>query len=139
MWDVQRLWNQLQISIRKLDVDEFKKCNWYPKCGTPVEKIKGCNHMICNQCHSHICWFLGLFRLFRFWPVVLCTFKGKIVACPKHCWLLSLYAEMRYFLIVKYSLHVYYLIFGNIMSGSWSNLHHMHDDVTCAMMMTWGL
>lgn len=28
-----------------------------PICGTGIEKIDGCNHMVCVTCKSHICWF----------------------------------------------------------------------------------
>lgn len=27
-----------------------------PKCKTPIEKNKGCNHMTCSACKSHMCW-----------------------------------------------------------------------------------
>ena len=35
---------------RKLNI---KDC---PKCSTPMEKVMGCNHMICGGCKTHICW-----------------------------------------------------------------------------------
>jgi hypothetical protein len=28
-----------------------------PKCGVPIEKAFGCNHMECISCRIHICWF----------------------------------------------------------------------------------
>ncbi|KAI9768300.1 MAG: hypothetical protein M1839_004135 [Geoglossum umbratile] len=28
-----------------------------PKCGTPIEKESGCNHMTCTVCQAHICWY----------------------------------------------------------------------------------
>ncbi|KAI4647009.1 uncharacterized protein J4E78_008981 [Alternaria triticimaculans] len=28
-----------------------------PKCGVPIEKADGCNHMTCTSCQVHICWF----------------------------------------------------------------------------------
>ncbi|XP_014556420.1 hypothetical protein COCVIDRAFT_26807 [Bipolaris victoriae FI3] len=28
-----------------------------PKCGVPIEKAFGCNHMECISCRTHICWF----------------------------------------------------------------------------------
>jgi len=28
-----------------------------PKCGVPIEKTDGCNHMTCTSCQVHICWF----------------------------------------------------------------------------------
>jgi hypothetical protein len=28
-----------------------------PKCGVPIEKDSGCNHMTCISCRIHICWF----------------------------------------------------------------------------------
>jgi hypothetical protein len=39
---------------------EWKKDNDVrdcPKCGVPIEKISGCNHMECISCRIHICWF----------------------------------------------------------------------------------
>lgn len=27
-----------------------------PTCTTPMEKVDGCNHMICGGCKAHICW-----------------------------------------------------------------------------------
>ncbi|ESO97974.1 hypothetical protein LOTGIDRAFT_153084 [Lottia gigantea] len=35
------------------NASNVKKC---PKCSTPIEKIEGCNHMICNACKIHFCW-----------------------------------------------------------------------------------
>ena len=35
------------------DPSNRKKC---PKCTAPIEKNKGCNHMECSQCKSHMCW-----------------------------------------------------------------------------------
>lgn len=37
-----------------------------PGCKARIQRIAGCNHMICTQCHRHFCWvrlssaFLGL-------------------------------------------------------------------------------
>ncbi|KAF2252299.1 hypothetical protein BU26DRAFT_452517 [Trematosphaeria pertusa] len=28
-----------------------------PNCGTPIQKSYGCNHMECQACRTHICWF----------------------------------------------------------------------------------
>ncbi|EOA90736.1 uncharacterized protein SETTUDRAFT_101268 [Exserohilum turcica Et28A] len=28
-----------------------------PRCGVPIEKSYGCNHMECSACRIHICWF----------------------------------------------------------------------------------
>ena len=36
--------------------ENSKKRKRCPKCAIPIEKTKGCNHMICSQCSSHICW-----------------------------------------------------------------------------------
>ena len=30
-----------------------KRC---PKCRAPIEKNGGCNHMVCGQCNTHLCW-----------------------------------------------------------------------------------
>lgn len=27
-----------------------------PSCTTPIEKIGGCNYMVCTSCKSHVCW-----------------------------------------------------------------------------------
>ncbi|KAF2431476.1 hypothetical protein EJ08DRAFT_559956, partial [Tothia fuscella] len=27
-----------------------------PKCNAPIEKSEGCNHMVCEECRTHICW-----------------------------------------------------------------------------------
>ena len=35
------------------DPSNRKNC---PKCKTPIEKRGGCNHMVCFQCKSHMCW-----------------------------------------------------------------------------------
>ncbi|EPQ53441.1 hypothetical protein GLOTRDRAFT_45355, partial [Gloeophyllum trabeum ATCC 11539] len=32
---------------------DVKNC---PKCKTAIEKVDGCNHMMCSVCQSHICW-----------------------------------------------------------------------------------
>lgn len=26
------------------------------KCGATIQKIEGCNHMVCSSCGAHICW-----------------------------------------------------------------------------------
>lgn len=31
-----------------------------PKCGVPIEKNDGCNHMSCPQCNHYWCWVCGL-------------------------------------------------------------------------------
>jgi hypothetical protein len=30
-----------------------------PGCKALIERIEGCNHVICTQCHTHICWECG--------------------------------------------------------------------------------
>ena len=35
------------------DPQNRKRC---PKCEAPIEKTEGCNHLVCVQCHTHICW-----------------------------------------------------------------------------------
>jgi len=30
-----------------------KKC---PGCKVPIEKAAGCNHVVCSQCRTHVCW-----------------------------------------------------------------------------------
>ena len=40
-------------------LEKFKKEHGIkdcPKCGTPMEKTEGCNHMTCKGCGVHICW-----------------------------------------------------------------------------------
>ena len=53
-----------------LEGDEKKVAKWKqdndvrdcPKCGIPIEKSYGCNHMECISCRIHICWFcMGTF------------------------------------------------------------------------------
>ncbi|KAF0978620.1 hypothetical protein FDP41_002440 [Naegleria fowleri] len=43
--------------------DDSETFNWLncntkdcPKCGTPIEKNGGCNHMHCQKCQHHWCW-----------------------------------------------------------------------------------
>ena len=36
------------------DPSNRKRC---PKCSLPIEKTDGCNHITCQQCKAHICWF----------------------------------------------------------------------------------
>lgn len=35
------------------DRNHVKNC---PGCGTPIERIDGCNHITCIRCNTHICW-----------------------------------------------------------------------------------
>lgn len=30
-----------------------------PTCGVRIEKVEGCNHVICSNCHDHMCWICG--------------------------------------------------------------------------------
>ncbi|KAF2003928.1 hypothetical protein P154DRAFT_382789, partial [Amniculicola lignicola CBS 123094] len=42
------------------ELEKWKKENDVrdcPKCGVPIEKAFGCNHMECISCRIHICWF----------------------------------------------------------------------------------
>ena len=32
---------------------DVKDC---PSCKVPIERMAGCNHMMCTGCHTHICW-----------------------------------------------------------------------------------
>jgi IBR domain, a half RING-finger domain/Zinc finger, C3HC4 type (RING finger) len=44
-------------------VKENANVNKCPSCGALIEKNGGCNHMICSQCKSHICWgCMGVFE-----------------------------------------------------------------------------
>lgn len=36
------------------DPENRRRC---PRCSAPIEKTFGCNHVVCTQCHAHICWF----------------------------------------------------------------------------------
>jgi hypothetical protein len=31
----------------------FRNC---PKCSAPIQKIDGCNHMVCKKCKAEFCW-----------------------------------------------------------------------------------
>ncbi|KAG0708428.1 hypothetical protein DFH29DRAFT_870957 [Suillus ampliporus] len=43
-----------------------KKC---PSCEVLIEKVKGCNHMVCIVCHNHICWqCMGIFTNDTIYP-----------------------------------------------------------------------
>jgi IBR domain, a half RING-finger domain len=43
------------IALKKwMEENKGKPC---PKCGTPIEKAYGCNHMTCTVCSTHFCWF----------------------------------------------------------------------------------
>ena len=39
--------------LTNLDTQQFKRC---PNCKVLIEKIRGCNHMTCGQCHHEFCW-----------------------------------------------------------------------------------
>ena len=32
------------------------RAKYCPSCSTPIEKIDGCNYLVCAGCNSHICW-----------------------------------------------------------------------------------
>lgn len=43
-----------EVALQKWVVEHnAKKC---PSCGYLVEKVDGCNKMICGKCHSYFCW-----------------------------------------------------------------------------------
>ena len=56
-----REWQVLMAKLRNTtcSIDEgwmtshTKPC---PGCGSRIQRISGCNHMICSQCHMHFCW-----------------------------------------------------------------------------------
>ena len=48
----QRVEGSLKEWMMK-DPGNRKNC---PRCQTPIEKNEGCNHMVCKQCQSHMCW-----------------------------------------------------------------------------------
>mmetsp|Transcript_43124 Transcript_43124/g.88249 ORF Transcript_43124/g.88249 Transcript_43124/m.88249 type:complete len:727 (-) Transcript_43124:46-2226(-) len=41
------------ILTEKCIVQSARRC---PKCGVPIEKSGGCNHMTCGSCKTHFCW-----------------------------------------------------------------------------------
>ncbi|KAJ3553961.1 hypothetical protein NP233_g12526 [Leucocoprinus birnbaumii] len=47
--------DQVQDELFKKWIKEHdvKHC---PTCDAPIEKVEGCNHMMCTQCQTHICW-----------------------------------------------------------------------------------
>eukprot|EP00891_Asterochloris_glomerata_P009523 jgi/Astpho2/9523/Aster-x0851 len=59
-----REWQVLMAKLRNTtrSIDEgwmtshTKPC---PGCGSRIQRISGCNHMICSQCHMHFCWMCG--------------------------------------------------------------------------------
>jgi len=56
--DRGRLLKDLENQIASLDVikKESRPCPW---CGMAIEKIGGCNHMICVYCNTHYCHACG--------------------------------------------------------------------------------
>ena len=44
------------IALEKWMQEDSRNRKRCPKCAAPIEKIAGCHHMTCSQCHSHICW-----------------------------------------------------------------------------------
>ncbi|KAL9649799.1 hypothetical protein ABK040_009613 [Willaertia magna] len=55
-------------SWKKKCQDDSETANWLsantkdcPKCGTPIEKNGGCNHMHCTKCDYHFCWICSNF------------------------------------------------------------------------------
>ena len=51
------------LKITDFDITKFnitfttRPC---PKCGISINKISGCNHMICSNCNTDFCYFCGL-------------------------------------------------------------------------------
>jgi hypothetical protein len=46
--------SEIQRSFdRWLATHNVKPC---PNCSAPIEKIAGCNHMMCSACRTHMCW-----------------------------------------------------------------------------------
>lgn len=47
--------DQVQDELFKKWIKEHdvKQC---PSCNVPIEKMEGCNHMMCTRCQTHICW-----------------------------------------------------------------------------------
>jgi len=47
--------DQVQDELFKKWIKEHdvKQC---PSCNVPIEKMEGCNHMMCTHCQTHICW-----------------------------------------------------------------------------------
>merc|ERR1711904_639787 len=42
----------VSMNVCKLNC-EMKRC---PKCNQAIEKVSGCNHMVCATCGVHFCW-----------------------------------------------------------------------------------
>ena len=50
---------QSELEERNKAFSAFKEANGIkdcPRCGMPIEKSEGCNHVTCQQCDSHLCW-----------------------------------------------------------------------------------
>jgi hypothetical protein len=46
--------SEIQRSFNKWkDAHDVKAC---PNCSASIEKIAGCNHMMCSACRTHMCW-----------------------------------------------------------------------------------
>ncbi|KAH7334252.1 hypothetical protein B0J17DRAFT_101206 [Rhizoctonia solani] len=46
--------SEIQKSFDRWRVaNNVKPC---PNCAAPIEKIAGCNHMMCSACRTHMCW-----------------------------------------------------------------------------------
>ncbi|CAC5386483.1 DHX8 [Mytilus coruscus] len=42
-------------------IQNIGRAKYCPSCSTPIEKIDGCNYLVCVGCNSHICWACSAF------------------------------------------------------------------------------
>lgn len=55
-------------------------CETCPKCRVKIQKMFGCNHMVCSRCKFEFCWrCLHSFKQYRHNPNFICFLKSFVV------------------------------------------------------------